>query len=98
MTGNIQHPRRHSIVCSICSIPLPLETSKTDEDGNGVHEECYVRRTISKSKAANTMQLPANWFNSIRVRLFPRKRGKLAAPIMGRRAGEDGETLRWELD
>lgn len=69
MTGNIQHPSRHSVVCSICSVPLPLETSKTDEDGNGVHEECYVRKTVSGSKPANTLQLPANWFELIMARL-----------------------------
>ncbi|HEY6370591.1 MAG TPA: hypothetical protein VIX37_08425 [Candidatus Sulfotelmatobacter sp.] len=28
--------------CSICSRPVPLENSKTDEGGKAVHEECYV--------------------------------------------------------
>jgi hypothetical protein len=69
MTGNIEHPSRHSVVCSICSVPLPLETSKTDEGGNGVHEECYVRKTISRSKEAKTVQFPANWFELIIARL-----------------------------
>lgn len=65
MTGNIQHPSRHSVVCSICSVPLPLETSRTDELGKGVHEECYVRKTIRRSRPANSIQLPENWFDSI---------------------------------
>lgn len=69
MTGNIQHPSRHSVVCSICSVPLPLETSKTDEDGNGVHEECYVRKTVSVSRRANVPQVPGNWFTQVVVRL-----------------------------
>lgn len=69
MTGNIQYPSRHSVVCSICSVPLPLETSKTDEEGNGVHEECYVRRTISESKATYLVRHPANWFEAIMARL-----------------------------
>lgn len=65
MTGNIQHPSRHSVVCSICSVSLPLETSRTDELGKGVHEECYVRKTIRGSRTATAIQLPENWFDSI---------------------------------
>ena len=33
--------------CSICGNSVPLETSKTDEQGSAVHEECYVGRTIA---------------------------------------------------
>jgi hypothetical protein len=29
-------------VCSICDESVQLETSKTDENGRAVHEECYV--------------------------------------------------------
>jgi hypothetical protein len=29
--------------CGICNEPVELETAKTDEDGNAVHEDCYVR-------------------------------------------------------
>lgn len=29
--------------CSICNGPLDLKIAKTDEDGKGVHEDCYVR-------------------------------------------------------
>jgi hypothetical protein len=28
--------------CTICNRPVQLETSKTDENGRAVHEECYV--------------------------------------------------------
>jgi hypothetical protein len=28
--------------CRICNDPVLLETSKTDEYGQAVHEECYV--------------------------------------------------------
>ena len=30
--------------CSICNEPAELKTSKTDENGRAVHEDCYVRR------------------------------------------------------
>lgn len=68
MTGSTYRMHRHSIVCCICAIPLPLETSRTDEDGRGVHEECYVRKTISKLRTASTIRLPEGWINSIVVR------------------------------
>jgi hypothetical protein len=28
--------------CVICSKPVPLESSKTNEHGKAIHEECYV--------------------------------------------------------
>jgi hypothetical protein len=69
MTGSTYYMSRRSVVCCICAVPLPLETSRTDEDGQGVHEECYVRRTIFRFRAAGTLQLPENWFNSFVVRV-----------------------------
>ena len=35
------------ILCAICGRRVTLELSKTDEDGNAVHEDCYVRVTIA---------------------------------------------------
>jgi hypothetical protein len=29
-------------LCAVCNGPVPLETSKTDENGKAVHEPCYV--------------------------------------------------------
>jgi hypothetical protein len=75
MTGSTYCMSRRSIVCCICAIPLPLETSRTDEDGRGVHEECYVRKTISRFRTASTLQLPEHWFNSMVVR-FQRRFGE----------------------
>jgi hypothetical protein len=31
-----------SPLCSICGKPVELEISKTDDDGQAVHEECYA--------------------------------------------------------
>ena len=42
--------------CSICNEPMDLKTAKTDEDGKGVHEECYVdkiRRDLVTSMERN---------------------------------------------
>ncbi len=30
--------------CAICNEPVELETSKTDENGKAVHEDCYARK------------------------------------------------------
>lgn len=38
-----------NIRCSICARRITLELSKTDEQGQAVHEECYVRRTVARS-------------------------------------------------
>jgi len=29
-------------ICPICNQPVALETAKTDEHGQAIHEECYV--------------------------------------------------------
>jgi hypothetical protein len=68
MTGSIQSVSRQSVVCCICAVPLPLETSKTDEHGTGVHEECYFRKTISQFRTDSAVQLSENWVRSIFVR------------------------------
>ena len=74
MTGSTFYMSRQSTVCCICEIPLPLETSSTDEEGRAVHEECYVGKTISRFRTASTIQLPQNWFTLIVVR-FQRRFG-----------------------
>jgi hypothetical protein len=30
-------------VCPMCTMPVQLETAKTDEHGRAIHEECYLR-------------------------------------------------------
>jgi len=35
--------------CSICKKPVALETANTDEDGNAVHEQCYVLKMVKRS-------------------------------------------------
>jgi hypothetical protein len=38
MTRADAHPQ----ICSVCNKPVNLETSKVDELGKAVHEQCYV--------------------------------------------------------
>ena len=37
--------------CPICKKAVPLEAATTDEDGQGVHEECYLLKLQSKQVA-----------------------------------------------
>jgi hypothetical protein len=68
MTGSARFTLQRSIVCRICAEPVSLETSNTDERGESVHEECYVRKTISRFRTATVVHLSENWFSSVVVR------------------------------
>jgi hypothetical protein len=37
--------------CAICGNPVSLEYAKTDEDGQTVHEQCYVLKVKGKQDA-----------------------------------------------
>lgn len=37
-----------SFPCALCNKLVKLETSKTDEDGRAVHEECYFAKLSGK--------------------------------------------------
>jgi len=39
-----------ALECIICKDTVPLEESKTDEQGQAVHEECYFSMVISRPK------------------------------------------------
>jgi hypothetical protein len=67
MTGSAKHGLQRAIVCRICASPILLEESKTDEFGRAVHEDCYVRQTISRLRTASIVYLPENWRSSIVV-------------------------------
>jgi hypothetical protein len=44
--------------CSICNEPVELESSKIDEDGKPVHEECYVQKTSAQATAGPPTTAP----------------------------------------
>jgi hypothetical protein len=77
MTGFSQFTSPQGIVCCICAGPIPLEASNTDERGKAVHEECYVRKTISRFSTASAVQISENWLTSIIVRFQLRLRRTL---------------------
>ena len=42
------HIRSGQFLCVICREPVTLETAKTDDDGQAIHEECYVEKIRRK--------------------------------------------------
>lgn len=69
MTGSARSTYPGSIICGICEVPITLETCMTDEHGESVHEECYVRKTISRFRTTSVARLSENWFGSVIVRI-----------------------------
>ena len=45
---NAHHIRYGKFLCAICRKPVILETAKTDDDGQAIHEECYVEKIHGK--------------------------------------------------
>lgn len=45
--GSEVHLECYNPLCAICHTPVRLETSKTDSNGNAIHEDCYVRTIAS---------------------------------------------------
>ena len=43
--------------CAICEKPVPLEIAKADEDGQSVHEQCYVLRLQRERSAREAGRL-----------------------------------------
>ena len=43
-----------SPICTICNLPVPLNDAKTDEDGNAVHENCYLIKLGVSQTVGNT--------------------------------------------
>lgn len=37
----MKDPVPFTLTCSICKKPVDLKTSKTDDEGKAVHEDCY---------------------------------------------------------
>jgi hypothetical protein len=69
MTGSARTTSQRSVICRICKIPVTLETCIADERGESVHEECYVRKTISRFRTTSVVRLSENWFGSVIVRI-----------------------------
>ena len=43
-------PQMFTPICPFCNLPIVLETSKADERGRAVHEDCYVLKVALHHK------------------------------------------------
>lgn len=50
----IRPSARGQVLCVVCHEPVQLESSKTDEDGRAIHEDCYVRVLQGQSDSGST--------------------------------------------
>jgi hypothetical protein len=49
-----QRSLRHLLLCRICSLPVPVESAKTDSEGQAIHEQCYLLKATQKMTAPKT--------------------------------------------
>lgn len=47
-----------SPACWMCGNPVALEECKTDEDGQAVHERCYVEKVMLENEAGRPSSEP----------------------------------------
>ena len=45
-------------ICPICLKAVPLNNAKTDEDGNAIHEDCYLVKLGVAPRAENDLKVP----------------------------------------
>ena len=79
--------------CSLCNEPVELETAKTDENGDAVHEKCFVVHTRPKKSpsrhALRMAKLPEH------IAISPMT---LTCPRCGAKAGEVCELFDGEVE
>lgn len=44
-------------ICPICRKTVPLNIAKTDEDGNAIHEDCYLVKLGVAPRAENDLKV-----------------------------------------
>ncbi len=40
----------YEFMCSLCTEPVALESASTDENGQPVHEDCYIRSLVTSTE------------------------------------------------
>lgn len=71
--------------CCICNAPVLLETSKTDEYGQALHEECYVLKLCVKEEwVVLKLWLKADFLNNAGPYAGPGQTGRRSATLAKR--------------
>jgi len=83
--------------CCICSEPVCLETSNTDEYGQAVHEECYVLKLCLKKEEWHVLKLSlkADFLNNSGTHARPSQIGSRSVTLAKRR-GHRPESLQYQ--
>jgi Histidine kinase/Histidine kinase-, DNA gyrase B-, and HSP90-like ATPase len=97
--------------CCICNSPVLLETSKTDEYGQAVHEECYVLKLCSMTEFLNDGASPSRPANKHLINQpceaampedwespTPRQSDGSATMLMQRAKRASGHKRPWNVD
>ena len=73
--------------CCICSEPVCLETSNTDEYGQALHEECYVLKLCMKKEEWHVLKLrlKADFLNNSGTHARPSQIGTRSVTLAKRR-------------
>lgn len=54
----LRHSRDGQYFCPICKEPVKLETAKTNEHGDPIHDECYLANVSRKISPATPRKAP----------------------------------------
>jgi len=73
--------------CCICSEPVCLETSNTDENGQALHEECYVLKLCLKKEEWHVLKLwlKADFLNNSGTHARPSQIGTRSVTLANQR-------------
>jgi hypothetical protein len=52
-----QFPTQWTPKCPVCHLSVPLETSKTDANGNAIHDHCYLF-TLNREHEKTVRRIP----------------------------------------
>jgi hypothetical protein len=44
LSPQVPQKLKSPLLCRICGKPVAIETSKADDEGKAIHEDCYVKR------------------------------------------------------
>jgi hypothetical protein len=59
-------------LCSICHLPVPVSEAKTDEDGDAVHEDCYlIKLGVTTKPLRGLVKVPSEFLNLPQQKRYP---------------------------
>jgi hypothetical protein len=59
-------------LCSICHLPVPVNEAKTDEDGDAVHEDCYlIKLGVTTKPVRRLAKIPSEFLNLPQQKRYP---------------------------